>query len=54
MKPRDMGAGTVPGCRGCYPRDRFEYNYESVLDTETTPIKSIDDNEMDHLLELFQ
>ena len=31
----------------------FEYNYESVPDTDNTPIKSIDDNEMDHLLELF-
>ena len=31
----------------------FEYNSESVPDTDTTPIKSIDDDEMDHLLELF-
>ena len=29
-----------------------EFNYESVSDPETTPIKSIDDNKMDHLLEL--
>ena len=27
-----------------------ESNYESIPDTETTPIKSIDDDEMDHLL----
>ena len=31
----------------------FESNYESVPDPETTPIKSIDDDKMDHLLELF-
>ena len=31
----------------------FEYNYESVTDPYTTPIKSIDDYEMGHLLELF-
>ena len=31
----------------------FEYNSESIPDTDTTPIKSIDDDEMDHLLELF-
>ena len=30
-----------------------ESNYDSVLDLDTTPIKSIDDDEMDHLLELF-
>ena len=30
-----------------------EYNYESVPDPDTTPIKSIDDDEMEHLLELF-
>ena len=27
-----------------------EYNSESVTDPDTTPIKSIDDDEMDHLL----
>ena len=31
----------------------FESNYDSVPDPYTTPIKSIDDDEMDHLLELF-
>ena len=31
----------------------FEYMNESILDTETTPIKSIDDYEMYQLLELF-
>ena len=30
-----------------------ESNYNSVPDPETTPIKSIDDDEMDHLLEFF-
>ena len=30
-----------------------EYNSESVTDTDTTPIKSIDDDEMDHILYLF-
>ena len=30
-----------------------EYNYESVPDPDTTTIKSIDDDEMDHILELF-
>ena len=30
-----------------------EFNSESVLYPETTTIKSIDDDEMDHLLELF-
>ena len=30
-----------------------ESNYESVPDPETTSIKSIDDDEMDHLLEFF-
>ena len=27
--------------------------YDSVLDPDTTPIKSIDDDEMDNLLEFF-
>ena len=30
-----------------------ESNYESVPDPDTTPIKSIDDDEMDHILEFF-
>ena len=30
-----------------------EYNSEYIPDPETTLIKSIDDDEMDHLLELF-
>ena len=30
-----------------------ESNYDSVPDPDTTPIKSIDDDEMDHILELF-
>ena len=30
-----------------------ESNYESVSDPDTTPIKPIDDDEMDHLLEFF-
>ena len=30
-----------------------EFNSESVPDPDTTPIKSIYDDEMDHLLELF-
>ena len=30
-----------------------EYNYESVPDTDNTPIKSINDDEIDHLLRLF-
>ena len=30
-----------------------ESNSESVLDLDTTPIKLIDDDEMDHLLEYF-
>ena len=30
-----------------------ESNYDSVSDPDTTPIKSIDDDEMDHLLEFF-
>ena len=30
-----------------------ESNYDSVPDPDTTPIKSIDDDEMDHLLEFF-
>ena len=30
-----------------------EYNSESVLDPDTTMIKSVYDDEMDHLLELF-
>ena len=29
-----------------------EYSYYSVPDPDTTPIKSINDDEMDHLLEL--
>ena len=28
-------------------------NYDSVPDPDTTPIKSIDDDNLDHLLELF-
>ena len=37
------------------PNSEFpvESNSESVPDPETTPVKSIDDNEMDHLLELL-
>ena len=31
-----------------------EFISEFVPDLDTTPIKSIDDDEMDHLLELFQ
>ena len=31
----------------------FESNYDPVPYPDTTPIKSIDDGEMDHLLELF-
>ena len=30
-----------------------EYSYESVPDPDSTPIKSIDYDEMDHLLEFF-
>ena len=30
-----------------------ESSYESVPDPDTTPIKSIDDDKMDHLMELF-
>ena len=30
-----------------------ESNYDSVTDLDTTPIKSIDDYEMDHVLKLF-
>ena len=30
-----------------------EYNSESVPDKYTTPIKSIDEDEMDHILEFF-
>ena len=30
-----------------------ESNYEYVSYPDTTPIKSIDDDEMDHLLEFF-
>ena len=30
-----------------------ESRYDSVPDPDTNPIKSIDDDEMDHLLELF-
>ena len=30
-----------------------EFNSELVSYTDTTPIKSIDDDEMDHLLEFF-
>ena len=38
-----------------FPTSEFtvESNYESVPDPETTTIKSIDDDEMYHLLELF-
>ena len=32
----------------------FEFYSEPVPDQDTTPIKSIDDDEMDHFLELFQ
>ena len=37
------------------PTSKFpvESNSESVPDTDTTPIKSIDDDEIDHLLEFF-
>ena len=30
-----------------------EFNSKSVTDQDTTPIRSIGDSEMDHLLELF-
>ena len=37
-----------------YPSEfPVESNSESVPDLETTLIKSIDDDEMDHILELF-
>ena len=37
-----------------HPSDfRIEPNSEYVSDPDTTPIKSIDDDEMDHLLEVF-
>ena len=37
-----------------YPSEHpFESTYESVPDPDTTPIKSIDDNEMDQLLGFF-
>ena len=32
---------------------QVESNYESVPDTDTTPVKSIGDDKMDHLLEFF-
>ena len=32
----------------------LESKSESITDQDTTPIKSIDDDKMDHLLELFQ
>ena len=32
---------------------QFEYTSDSIPDTDTTMIKSIDDYEMDQLLELF-
>ena len=32
---------------------QVEYSYDSVPDPDTTLIKSIDDDEMDHLLEFF-
>ena len=32
----------------------MEYTSCSVIDPDNTPIKSIDDDEMEHLLELFQ
>ena len=36
-----------------YSEFPVESNSEYVPDTYTTPIKSIDDDEMDHILELF-
>ena len=37
-----------------YPSDNpLEYPSDSIPDTDYTPIKSIDDDEMDQLLELF-
>ena len=36
-----------------YSEFPVEFNFESVPYPDTTPIKSIDDDEMDHILKLF-
>ena len=42
------------GCVEVHPSYfTVEFNYQSVLDAYTTPIKSIDDDKMDHVLEFF-
>ena len=46
----DIGHGYVQDQPSEFP---FESNYEYVPDTDTTLIKSIDDDEIDHLLEFF-
>ena len=42
--------GDVKVCPSWLP---VEYNSEYVTDPDTTTIKSIDDDAMDHILELF-
>ena len=52
---RKLNYHAVDNCTVKIPTAEFtiESNYESVPDPDTTLIKSIDDDEMDHLLELF-
>ena len=47
---RSIDNGDVEVHPSRYP---FEYNSESIPDTDTTMIKSINDYEMEQLLELF-
>ena len=50
---RKLNYHAVDNCTVKIPTAEFtiESNYESVPDPDTTLIKSIDDDEMDHLLE---
>ena len=50
LNHHSIGNGDVKVRPSYFP---VEFNSESVLDPDTTPIKSIYDDEMDHLLEFF-
>ena len=50
LNHNDIDNGNVKNPTSDFP---VESNYESVPDTDTTPIKPIDDYEMDNLLEFF-
>ena len=51
LNHRGIYNGDVEGHPSEFP---FEYNYQPIPDPDTTPIKSIYDDEMYHILELLR